>query len=91
MTPRLNLRNPGVTMALGLFALVAGAAAYFLASAPRTPDVFSGHVYALRLRPLGVVYLTDVQHDLLAIGFCGALAALLVGVGLPGVMARKRR
>jgi hypothetical protein len=88
---RPSLRNPGVIIALVLLALVLGAAVYFLGHEPHTPDAFTGHVYPLSLRPVGVVYLTDVEHDLLGIGFFAAVAVLLVGVGLRGVIAQRRR
>jgi hypothetical protein len=88
---RLNLRNPGVAIALVLIAAVIVACAYFLGFAPHTPDVFTGQVYALRLPPLGVVYLTDDQHDLLSIGFWAAIAALAVAMGLSRVVAGRRR
>lgn len=88
---RLNLRNPGVAIALLMIAAVLAACAYFLGHAPHTPDVFTGQVYALRLPPLGVVYLTDQQHDLLNIGFWAAIAALAVAMGLSRVIVGRRR
>ncbi len=91
MRVRLNLRNPGVVIALLLMAAVLVACVYFLGHAPHTPDVFTGQVYALRLPPLGVVYLTDDQHDLLSIGFWAAVAALAVATGLSRVVVGRRR
>jgi hypothetical protein len=79
-----------VVIALGLTAAVLTACVYFLGHAPHTPDVFTGHVYALALRPFGVVYLTDVEHDLLGIGLFAAIASLAVGLGLRGVISGRR-
>ncbi|WP_158912928.1 hypothetical protein [Caulobacter sp. S45] len=88
---RLDLRNVGVAIGLGLFVLVCAASFYFLAHDPSTPDVFSGHVYPLISRNMPTVYLTDTEHDLLRICFFGAIACIFVGVALRGVIRDGRR
>ena len=85
------LDSAGATIGVALLTLTGVAATFLATSSPHTPDAFTGHVYALGLPLLRRVYVTDVQHDLLAIGFWSGLAALFVGRVLSGAIRGARR
>ena len=63
----------------------------FEAAAPSTPDAFTGRVYALPLPLLGRVYLTETQHDVVAVAAAGGVAAVFVGLVLSRAIRRRGR
>jgi hypothetical protein len=74
------LDRVGTTLGAALLGVSAVAAAWFEATAPRAPDVFTGRVYALALPGLHRVYLGALQHDMLAIGAIAGAASVAVSL-----------
>jgi hypothetical protein len=84
-------RGLGLAIAAILLAAAAVATMSFEIASPHVPDAFTGQVYALPV-PLGPqVYVTAMQHDLVATTLWGGLAALFVALVLSPALRRDKR